>query len=187
MKEDLLDELLRHVAKDEASAINDCLSGNIECDSDEILDVLSSYEVRSLLNPGNMNEVFTMLAHNEIVQKPHYITRRWGAILQPLCNINIDDLYEKLEPSMKKVLGMLKCEPTNDSERMVIVFLKKVHQKFGSFFTQTFSAFYHWITDLPDSHHKFYRCGRISSKTNCTYMWPRSGNTQYISIFSRIT
>ncbi len=126
--EELLDGLLKFVANDESDAIKDCLSGKLECDSDEITDVLSAYDVRQVPNRENVTEVFTKLAHKEIVQKPSYITERWSAILRPL-HANLADkikcVYEELEPTTKKIVNMLKCEPANDDERLVFGYLKK--------------------------------------------------------------
>ena len=58
-KEDLLNELLLFVAKEESDVINECLSGNLECDSKEILDVLSAYDIRQVPNVNNVREIFT--------------------------------------------------------------------------------------------------------------------------------
>ena len=126
--EELLNELLRFVAKDDSDVISECLSGNLECDSEEILDVLSAYDVRQVPSVSNVQEVFTKLAHKEIVQKPNYITERWSAILRPVkVNLlkDLDILYQKLEPTTKKVVKMLKCEPANDAERLVFSYLKR--------------------------------------------------------------
>ena len=126
--EELLNELLRFVAKDDSDAIKECFSGNLECDSEEVVDVLSAYDVRQVPNVNNVQEVFTKLAYKEIMQKPKYITERWSAILRPLSeNLlkDLDSLYEKLEPTTKKVVKMLKCEPANGAERIVFSNLKR--------------------------------------------------------------
>ena len=75
-EEELMTELLRFVSIDEADTIRECLSGNVACDSDEILDILSSYGVRQQPNNNNIREIFIKLAHKEIIQKPNYITYR---------------------------------------------------------------------------------------------------------------
>lgn len=127
-EEDLLAELLKFVANDEAHAISQCLSGNLPCESEEIMDILSVYDVRQLPNDGNIKEIFTKLAHKEIIQKPHYITERWSAILQPLkenLTDRIVEVYLKLEPTTKKILQILKGEPSGDDERVVFGYLKR--------------------------------------------------------------
>ena len=126
--DELLNELLRFVAKDDSDVITECLSGNLECDSDEVLDVLSSYDVRQVRNANNLRQVFTKLAHKEIVQRPNYITERWSGILRPVReNLlkDLENLSEKLEPTTKKVVKMLKCKPANDAERLVLSYLKR--------------------------------------------------------------
>ena len=127
-EEELMTELLRFLSIDEADTIRECLSGNVACNSDEILDILSSYGVRQLPSNGNVREIFIKLAHKEIIQKPNYITERWSAVLQPLkkCLSNsIDEVYLKLEPTTKKVLQLLKDEPTSSDERAVLGYLKR--------------------------------------------------------------
>ena len=73
----------RFVAKDNSDVINECLFGNLECDGEEPLDVLSTYDVRQVPNVSNVQEVFTKLVHQETVQKPNSITERWRTILRP--------------------------------------------------------------------------------------------------------
>ena len=127
-EEELMTELLRFLSIDEADTIRECLSGNVACNSDEILDILSSYGVRQLPCNDNVREIFIKLAHKEIIQKPNYITERWSAVLQPLkkCLSNsIDEVYLKLEPTTKKVLQLLKDEPTSSDERAVLGYLKR--------------------------------------------------------------
>ncbi len=48
--EELLDGLLKFIANDESDAIKDCLSGKLECDGDEITDLLSAYDIRQVPN-----------------------------------------------------------------------------------------------------------------------------------------
>ena len=117
-EEKLMTELLRFLSIDEADTIRECLSGNMACNSDEILDILSSYGVRQVSSNDNVREIFIKLAHKERIQKPNYITERWSAVLQPLkkCLSNsIDEVYLKLEPTTKKV-----CD-----ERAVLGYLKR--------------------------------------------------------------
>jgi hypothetical protein len=121
-------ELLKFVSIDEADTISECLSGNMACNSDEIVDILSSYGARQRPNNDNVREIFIKLAHKEIIQKPNYITERWSAVLQPLKEIltsSIDKIYLKLEPTTRKVLGLLKDEPTSSDERAVFSYLKR--------------------------------------------------------------
>ena len=77
---------------------------------------------------NNVREIFVKLAHKEIIQKPNYITERWNAVLQPLKDVltnGIDEIYLKLEPTTRKVLQLLKDEPTSSDERAVLGYLKR--------------------------------------------------------------
>ena len=57
-EEELMTELLRFLSIDEANTIiRECLSGNVACDSDEIIDILSSYAVRQQPNNNNIREI----------------------------------------------------------------------------------------------------------------------------------
>ncbi|CAB3979930.1 Hypothetical predicted protein [Paramuricea clavata] len=105
-EEELMAELLKFVSIDEADTISECLSANMACNSDEFVDILSSYGVRQRPNNDNVREIFIKLAHKEIIQKPNYITERWSAVLQPLKEIltsSIDEIYLKLESTTRKV------------------------------------------------------------------------------------
>ena len=127
-EDELMTELLRFLSIDEADTIRECLSGNVACNTDEILDILSSYGVRQQPNNDNVREIFIKLAHKEIIQKPNYITERWSAVLQPLKEIltnSIDEIYLKLEPTTRKVLQLLKEQPTTSDEQAVLGYLKR--------------------------------------------------------------
>ena len=67
-------ELLKFVSIDKADTISECFSGNMACNSDEIVDILSLYGVRQRPNSDSVREIFIKLAHKEIIQKLNYIT-----------------------------------------------------------------------------------------------------------------
>ena len=85
--EELLDGLLKFVANDESDAIKDCLSGKLECNSDEITDVLSVYDVRQVPNRENVTEVFTKLAHKRSCRSP---------VISPRDGVPFYDLYMQI-------------------------------------------------------------------------------------------
>lgn len=53
-EDELMTELLRFLSIDEADTIRECLSGNVACDSEEIMDILSSFGVRQQANNNNV-------------------------------------------------------------------------------------------------------------------------------------
>ena len=54
----LMTELLRFHSIDEGDTIRECLFGNVACNSDEILDILSSNGVMQLPSNDNAREIF---------------------------------------------------------------------------------------------------------------------------------
>jgi len=113
-----------------------CLSGELNCHDDDILELLSSYKCFKLPSKDNIKVLLTELAHQEIIQKPTYVAQCWYPIMSALksdphfCSVkSIKELFLDLSPDAKRVLKVLHPEVKSESEQQRFEFLKNaVHQ-----------------------------------------------------------
>ncbi|XP_033736059.1 uncharacterized protein LOC117324357 [Pecten maximus] len=77
--------------------------------SEEIVDVLEQYDVKTLVNERNIQRVVGKIAHNELIQKPMFIADSFNKILHntQLVGEELASIYSSLLPSPKKVLQVL--------------------------------------------------------------------------------
>ena len=78
------------------------------------------------------------LAHQELVQKPRYVTNAWSATMQTLKGYpefnnykSLSMMYAEKKPSSKHVIKLLDAKPTSDAERVCLDHLEKVHKVVG--------------------------------------------------------
>ena len=83
-KECLLDSFCTYVSRDKQEIIQKCLGGEIDLDDEDLFDLLSSYNCHRQPTQESINTIFLELAHQELVQKPKYISLAWSAQLQAL-------------------------------------------------------------------------------------------------------
>lgn len=137
-KESLLDAFSSYMSTDEEETMKKCLKGEIAVDDEDLLDLLSSYKCYRQPTQDGMQKIFEELAHQELVQKPKYIAVAWGPHLQPLrnfpefCDVNtLTTLYEEKRPTSKRVIKLLKAEPSSDAERACFDHLKRYIKSLG--------------------------------------------------------
>lgn len=80
----LLDSFCIYVSKDEQEIIKKCLEGEIDVNDEDLLDLLSSYKCYRLPTQESIESILEELAHQELVQKPKYITCAWSPQLEAL-------------------------------------------------------------------------------------------------------
>ena len=77
----LLEAFLSYIGKDEAETLRKCTEGELDANDDEVLEVLSSYKCYKNPTKENVKLTITQLAHQELVQKPKYISNCWKPII----------------------------------------------------------------------------------------------------------
>jgi len=130
--ESLLSEAFElYVASDEVDVLRKCKEGNINPNDEDLLDLLSTYKCYKVPNKENISCIISQLAHQELIQKPKYISNCWKEIIAELKRFpelrsaeNMMTLYETKKPTGKKVMKLLQATPTNDSERNSFEHLK---------------------------------------------------------------
>ena len=134
----LLGAFSSYVSSDEDETMKKCLTGDISVDDEDLLDFLSSYKCYRRPTQDALEKIFGELAHQELVQRPKYISAAWGSHLQSLrglpefSDVNaITTLYEEKRPTSKRVIKLLKAEPSCDAERTCLDHLKRYIKSLG--------------------------------------------------------
>ncbi|CAG2192344.1 unnamed protein product [Mytilus edulis] len=82
-------------------------------DIDELLDALETHECKARPTDNNIKLILKEIAHKEIIQAPKYIIDCWKTVFEETNAKFIDlkklsELYEKLQPTNRKVVQILK-------------------------------------------------------------------------------
>lgn len=119
-----------YVSQSETKLIEGCLANTIACDSEEMLDFWSTFDCKWKVIPSNVAATMSEVAHNEIVQKPQYVSDCWQPILAHLKIYfpdvsSLDKLHSSIIPTNVKVISLLKVSPTTAAESETISHLKR--------------------------------------------------------------
>ena len=132
----LLEAFSLYISKDEAETLKQCKEGKLEANDDDILEVLSSYKCFKSPTKENIELIITQLAHQELVQKPRYISNCWKPVITSLKSFSqfrslgsMTEMYEAKKPTGKKAIKLLVANPQNESERSSFDHLKRYIKK----------------------------------------------------------
>ena len=130
----LVQSFMQYISADERRIIDKCLSGDLDFENEdefkELLDVLKMYDCRSRVTQENIKKVIQEIAHKEIIQKPQYVTDCWKDIVQTLAETfptpnSLTDMYERVKPSVSKIIKCIQSFPQSDAERECLGFLRR--------------------------------------------------------------
>ena len=134
-RDTMISSFLVYVAPDERDIIKKAILPEVAqefLDSDEVLDLLDQFKCRSRVLTSNISEIVYEIARQELLQKPHLMATCWKNSFTRLkvcvsfsCCENVLMLYNKSQPTTKKVIDLLRAEPKNDQERESYGYLKK--------------------------------------------------------------
>ena len=130
--DDLIDSFKKYVSPDENALLERVLSPDVSVEdidnNEELKDFLDDFKCRSLVKKDNISEIVSEIALQELVQKPHIMASCWQdafSVIMPVLGESIDDIYQRMEPSSKKVIKLL-CANTNiDAEKESFGYLKR--------------------------------------------------------------
>ena len=134
-EETLLHSFNRYLAPDDEDVVREALKvseGKDGSDYDELIELLDRYGCRKRPTQANVKDLILELAHKELIQKPQYVADCWGALLLKYLKGSdlstakkVHDRCKALEPTTRKVLGMIQANPCSNSERSALDFLKR--------------------------------------------------------------
>lgn len=128
--QELLASFKKYLSHDEATVVENVLNGLVEVQSDELMELLDHFKCRTLVKKENVRSVLIELARQELIQKPHLMASEWreviGFLKQEVSSPSaLDTVYQKLYPSSRKVLSLIKANPENDGQRESLSYLKR--------------------------------------------------------------
>eukprot|EP00112_Aurelia_sp_Birch-Aquarium-sp1_P003341 Seg13725.1 transcript_id=Seg13725.1/GoldUCD/mRNA.D3Y31 product="hypothetical protein" protein_id=Seg13725.1/GoldUCD/D3Y31 len=129
----LLQSLKRYLSPMEEELIDKVLrSDNIAESEEELDEFLERFNVYTMVTKDNVNKVILEIAKQELISKPHLMIGAWQDIVQELKSSAefssigaLQSFYEKLRPTVKKVLSNMTATPQNDGERDAYKYLQR--------------------------------------------------------------
>ena len=120
--EKLIGSFKNYVSETEMIILEKCLSGNSQESDNEVLEVLTNFDCKKVINKENITLVITEIAHKEMISHPEYVAHCWREVLSLLKPLfpsmaSLDIMYDELLPSNTKVIERLKAVVNNDEER----------------------------------------------------------------------
>jgi len=146
-QEKLIDEYMGFLSPSERNILKSAMLDFVSVEQDELLEVLSYHDCRVKPTKGNIKEVIGQIAHKEIIQQPMYVKECWYDGIQN-CGISdrpdLDTLYEKLKPSVSKVLSVLEFPQNMSGQEMTVAsYLKRYIREVND---QTLKVFLRFCT-----------------------------------------
>ena len=133
-KESLLQAYRCYVPADDREILDKVQSCELDPNDEDLLEFLSSNKCYKAPTKENIASIVLELAHQELIQKPRYITNCWSPILKTLQNDansifstpqQVEQLYEEKQPTAKKVNKLFIASVSTDAERQSLDFLKR--------------------------------------------------------------
>ena len=109
---DMLESFLNYIPHLDKICIQTAVNKFDDVDQDELLDILSGHDVRTLPTETNILPTILEIAHRELIQSAAYVADCWRPSflleLSPILKGDIKDICAALEPTTRKVLAILK-------------------------------------------------------------------------------
>ena len=138
----------QHLSDDERDTLDKCFSDNFDPEEEDVIDFLSYYKCFRRHSKNNIGQIVFKLAYQEIVQKPRYVINCWSPILRSLkvlqdfqCIKDVERMYDAKRPTTKKVLKLIKSEPSSEKERLCLDHSKKYIRSLQGNFLPLFLQF----------------------------------------------
>jgi hypothetical protein len=151
-KEFLLKSFHFYVAADDQKVLDVLLSKEFNPNDEDVLDFLEMWGCHKAPTAENIDSVILEIAHQELIQKPKYIANCWSPILKLLQSDQdpsfqtveaIAELYEKKQPTAKKINKLFRADISNDAERQAIGHLKRYVKTLAG---KALGRFLHFVT-----------------------------------------
>lgn len=120
-----------YISESEKDLIERALGGQVDLsESDEFVEFLADFDCKKVVKSNNLNQVLTELAHKEIIQKPQYVVNCWENVIPHFVEYfpnrdAIELLYDRLVPTVSRVIACLQAEERNEAERDAMKHLKR--------------------------------------------------------------
>lgn len=125
LSDDILLESFKNYISVEEKDIIEKMLANFEENNEDLLEFLSFYKCYRNPTKDNLRSILLELSHQEIVQKPRYVSNCFAEVLNSKKQHffksveEVLDFYDKHSPTSKKVIKALVSNASNDKEAAI--------------------------------------------------------------------
>jgi len=119
---DLIGSFQKFVSMMDRKVLETALKDFVSVEEDDINDLMDHYESKKIPNANNFEQIVREIAHKELVQKPMFVANCFFKVLSntKLVEEDMSEMYERLDPSPKKVLKCLRFSDQMTPEESVL-------------------------------------------------------------------
>lgn len=101
----------KFVSMMDRKVLETALKDFVSVEEDDINELMDHYESKKIPNANNVEQIVREIAQKELVQKPMFVANCFFKVLSntKLVEEDMSEMHERLDPSPKKVLKVLKC------------------------------------------------------------------------------
>ncbi|PIK48034.1 hypothetical protein BSL78_15096 [Apostichopus japonicus] len=126
----VLEAFFQYVPDEEREIFQRALDDFTAVDLNELIDILDIYQCKVLPTALNFGTILHEISHKELIQQPSFVAECWRGILKPLQTVSLSDLYDTLQPTVKKVLNKLSAPRNmNAVEEATVITSEKIHKE----------------------------------------------------------
>lgn len=132
----LFESFLLYLSKEDRDLVNKALQEDLDDEEkDELTDLLDRMGVQSVPTKLKLKATLLSVAHKLIIQQPKYALDKLSEVVGPafrkvVCSLdNIQQIYEKVKPTTRKVLKLLDASPSTQPEHQEFPLLTTVYQR----------------------------------------------------------
>lgn len=145
----LVDAFLNIVSATDKEVLKMAMADFSSINEEELIDILDNYDCKFLPTANNCTEIINQLAHKAIVQEPNFVIDTWNSVFRKhvsnsLSKEKLDSLYKNLEPTPRKVIGVL--EFPNDMNTAESTVSKHLQRFIKDLDKQKLSDFLRFVT-----------------------------------------
>ena len=136
---------MQYVSEDERKVIEKCLNGKLE-DDENVIEMLTTFHCTRTATESRILKTVTEMAHQELIQRPQYLTECWRPTFAALTGsfpTVLISFFNQLIPTTSKVVSTIDCQSTNDGERDALKILKRYIKRLDS---RLLATFLHFVT-----------------------------------------
>lgn len=128
--EDLVSSFLNYISQDEKEIIQ-MFQTEFKSNTEELIDILSSYKCYTNPTKENLQHILFQLAHKEIIQKPRYIASCWNGIFKKIkfpkafSPSNLNAVYKRATATGRKVASLFIAENMSLEEQTCMEHLRR--------------------------------------------------------------
>lgn len=128
----LMSSFMLYLSKMDRDVVLQALNGILPNDeTDDLVDILDRFGYTSVPKSEDLRHTFLQIAHKELIQKPKYALDAMVSVARiPLAlllsdNAAIEVMYCSQTPTVRKVLKLLKAEPSSSAEAESFEYLQR--------------------------------------------------------------